>query len=762
MNSQSNPFALLNTIPSTYKPNVSGVCYEGDSFKAYLSARDPEEQIVTYFLMGGSLPVGAFLDPTTGIISGTLSLAHLITQAPLYRDNTWVFAVGAFDGVNPPETDITWFSITVKHIPTPPQWAANSSVDPVLTLYEGDNISNSTANVGVLPVFTGPNITGYQIQGVVVRDYQLIDSSLPDVANNRVYATVTYSATGLPSGFSMTSNGVITGQLPPISDQYIPKAGTLFTANVAVATTNFAASKNFQIRVNNVNVPPIWSTGSSLGAINEFASVSIQLAATDADGDTLTYAASGLPGWLSLQSNGLLTGTAPLNPSPRTIGASVASTFTATVSDGTAAPVARTFTISVTTVNRPPVWNSSGFLGQGYGGNAFSTQLSASDPDTASTGQSVTYLFACGSFPPGLNLSAAGAINGTLPVVGNDTNYAFTVGASDGLAVTYQNFSITSLKIPEQPPVWDTPSSVISDLQEGTSFGFQLQAHSPQGHGLSFFLTAGTSWPPGIGMSSSGFVSGTHPTVGQDTFWPAIAVGVSDGVAETDQVFFITTRYNAPPVVPHGSVEWFGDADWYVPGNVTLLNFDWVVGAGGGGGQGLEKGNGGGGGGGGSGGVQQNVQIGVNGGDWIHIQIGQGGSNAAGVNGNASDGGHTIIYLNGNPVIDSGGGHGGFGTTNIGSTYISAPGGDAGYPNGNPGQPGSYGTGDRSSGPGGDGGDGPPALGGERGHGGGFGQNGGNGTGYGSGGGGGGFLDRTNPLVWSGGNGANGYARVSY
>lgn len=90
-----------------------------------------------------------------------------------------------------------------------------------------------------------------------------------------------------------------------------------------------------------INDNPVWSTtAGSLGTLAN-GSVSIQLASTDDESESRTYALSSgtLPNGLSLSSSGLISGTMSANPATYS--------FTVTVSDGTNAPVSRSFSISV-------------------------------------------------------------------------------------------------------------------------------------------------------------------------------------------------------------------------------------------------------------------------------------------------------------------------------------------------------------------------------------------------------------------------------
>ena len=90
-----------------------------------------------------------------------------------------------------------------------------------------------------------------------------------------------------------------------------------------------------------INDSPVWSTtAGSLGSYNN-GSVSIQLASTDDESESIAYALSSgaLPTGLSLSSGGLISGT--LNASPNTY------SFTIAASDGVNTAVTRSFSLQV-------------------------------------------------------------------------------------------------------------------------------------------------------------------------------------------------------------------------------------------------------------------------------------------------------------------------------------------------------------------------------------------------------------------------------
>ncbi|WP_263984057.1 putative Ig domain-containing protein [Streptomyces sp. HPF1205] len=116
--------------------------------------------------------------------------------------------------------------------------------------------------------------------------------------------TLTYAATGLPAGLSISSAGLITGT---------PTAAGTFTVTVtATDSTGASGAASFTWTVSgdgSGNTVTVTDPGSQSGTVGT-AITGLQVHATDsASGQTLTYTASGLPAGLSISSAGLITGT---------------------------------------------------------------------------------------------------------------------------------------------------------------------------------------------------------------------------------------------------------------------------------------------------------------------------------------------------------------------------------------------------------------------------------------------------------------------
>lgn len=192
-------------------------------------------------------------------------------------------------------------------------------------------------------------------------------------------------------------------------------------------------------------------TTASIGSTYSF-----QIAATDADGDPLTYTASGLPSWLSLNATtGLLSGT----PGATNVGSSPG--IVLSVSDGKASASLAAFTLTVaaspTDTVRPTVASTS--PSNGATGVAVNTSIAVTfnEPMQASTLSTSTFIVAgvtgtvaasgnTATFTPSSPLNSGttyvvtlkGGSGGATDLAGNslaaDVSFSFTVGSGTSLA----------------------------------------------------------------------------------------------------------------------------------------------------------------------------------------------------------------------------------------------------------------------------------------------------------------------------------------
>src|SRR5438552_2845575 len=168
---------------------------------------------------------------------------------------------------------------------------------------------------------------------------------------------VSYTATNLPGGLTINAaTGRISGI---ISAGAAASSPYLVSASASNAAGN-KSSVQFTWIIGVNNAPSLTNPGNRTNAAN--AVISLQLVATDPDGDVLTYSATGLPPSLTVNgTTGLISGT--LSSSAGTYN------VTATASDG-ALTNSKTFTWTVTVVTLPAPWTSQDVGGPAVAGSA--------------------------------------------------------------------------------------------------------------------------------------------------------------------------------------------------------------------------------------------------------------------------------------------------------------------------------------------------------------------------------------------------------
>ena len=165
------------------------------------------------------------------------------------------------------------------------------------------------------------------------------------------------------------------------------------------------ATDTFSWTVTNTNRAPAFDTDLGDRTSAEGAVISLDAGATDPDGDALTYAATGLPAGLSINTaSGLISGTigyAAAAASPYNV--------SVTVRDGLTVDATDTFSWTVTNTNRAPAFDQDLGDRTSAEGAVISLDAGATDPD----GDALTY--AATGLPAGLSINtASGLISGTI------------------------------------------------------------------------------------------------------------------------------------------------------------------------------------------------------------------------------------------------------------------------------------------------------------------------------------------------------------
>ena len=174
----------------------------------------------------------------------------------------------------------------------------------VVQAYNRSSGVSLKSNEAVLNVAGGTNRAPTLTQPANRTSAENSTASLQLVGSDPDGTAVTYSATGLPQGLAINaSSGLISGTLSYTS------AGT-HTVTARVSDGALTASRTFTWTVTNTNRAPTLTQPSNRTTARG-STVSLQLVASDPDGNPLTYSAIGLPTGLTVNSStGRISGTA--------------------------------------------------------------------------------------------------------------------------------------------------------------------------------------------------------------------------------------------------------------------------------------------------------------------------------------------------------------------------------------------------------------------------------------------------------------------
>jgi VCBS repeat-containing protein len=344
---------------------------------------------------------------------------------------------------------------------------------------------------------TEDNTLNVTAPGVLGNDTDLDSDPLAAVlVSGPANGTLTLNTNG---SFTYTPNADYSG-----TDSFTYKANDgQDDSNVATVT----------ITVNPVNdAPLVFNPGGQANAPND--TVSRYVLVYEADGDPVTFSATGLPPGLSIDSaSGEITGTIASSAeagSPYTV--------TVTASDGTLTD-SETFTWTVGYVE---------LLNPGNQHNVVEDDiwlpLTAFDRD----GEPLT--FSAAGLPPGLSIdTATGEIIGTISSTADaGSPYAVTVTAAHGGHSASQTFNWTVARVGVVNP-GDQHSAT------GDTLSLWVAARAGSGQTLSY---SATGLPPGLAMNSdTGEISGTVAATADSGSPYTVTVGVSAGAYSDSATF---------------------------------------------------------------------------------------------------------------------------------------------------------------------------------------------------------------------------------
>lgn len=360
----------------------------------------------------------------------------------------------------------------------------------------------------------------------VIADIANQESTVGDAVSLQLVATdedadpLSFSASGLPNGLSVSDFGVISGA---------PSKADSFTVTVIVDDgQGNKPSASFAWLVNAKTdpepdpdsepnkAPVIQAISDQSGTVDD--TVSLQIVATDPDEDPLGFSASGLPEGLTLSETGEITGSLSKKGSY---------TVAVSVTDDKSNKAVTGFVWLVkakSTVDPEPETNKAPVIQpildqENTVGESVTLQVVASDDD----GDPLE--FTATGLPDSLVMSTSGAITGVLTKA-NSFEVTVTVNDKQG---NKPSATFTWLVNPNKAPSITNPGPQESIINETVNLA--LSASDPEGNAFSF---SAAGLPDGLDISPSGVITGKPSRV--DSF--SVNVTVEDSLKNKAEVTF--------------------------------------------------------------------------------------------------------------------------------------------------------------------------------------------------------------------------------
>ncbi|WP_444994436.1 putative Ig domain-containing protein [Aliikangiella sp. IMCC44359] len=382
-----------------------------------------------------------------------------------------------------------------------------------LNVISADN-PNQAPSITSSPVLTVDEKQQYTYQ---------VNATDPDVND-----TLTYSATILPEGMTISVSGLI---------NWIPTSLQIGSHSVNVVVTDAGGltdSQSFNLVVNDINEAPA-ITSTPIEVANENSVYIYQVEASDPDvNDTLTYSATSLPDGMTVDpSTGLINWT----PSTAQIGSHP---IVIVVTDSMGLSDTQNFDLVVSNVNDAPFITSTP-LTEIDEKQSYIYDVNATDPDVS---DNLTY--ALTTKPAGMSISTDTGVINWIPTNNQIGTHSVVVVVTDNGGLTdTQSFNITVNDVNEAPVITSTPLTLVN---EESVYLYQVNATDPDPNDtLSFYLS---TQPAGMTIdTTSGLIRWT-PSSGQVGIH-SVALYVSDikGLLDTQEFVITVANVNQAPVI---------------------------------------------------------------------------------------------------------------------------------------------------------------------------------------------------------------------
>ena len=355
---------------------------------------DPNNDTLNYILSGDDSSL--FQVDSNGVVTFKTA-PNFENPSDNDTDNTYEVTVTVDDGQTPKLSDSQSYTVMLQNVNEAP--TVSSEISDV-TYAENASISLDVSS-HFADVDTGTNLT--------------------------------FTATGLPTGLTMNTAGVISGSVTDDSQVKV------HTVEVTASDGSLSVTDTFTLTIINATNTPIIVSPISDVTYAENASISLNVSShfTDADGTSLTFTATGLPMGLTMNTAGVISGSVTDDSQ---IGEH---TVEVTASDGVISET-NTFTITITNVNDAPTV-ATPISDVAYAETVpIRLDISSHFVDV-DTGTSLT--FTAMGLPTGLTMNTAGVISGSVTDDSQIAEHTVEVTASDGSSSVINTFTLTIASI---------------------------------------------------------------------------------------------------------------------------------------------------------------------------------------------------------------------------------------------------------------------------------------------------------------------------
>ncbi|NTX13749.1 tandem-95 repeat protein [Myxococcus sp. CA056] len=448
---------------------------------------------------------------------------------------------------------------------TSPEVASDRDIVLRLNVSDGSLTSTDFVTVRVLNVNRAPTVNAGLDGSANERGSFTLSGSASDADGDSVTYLWT-QVSGTPVALTGYTAASATFATPEVDFD------TTLTFRLTVSDGKVSVNDTVDVVIHDVNRAPV-VTASSV-TVDERSTANLTATASDADGDTLTYAWTQLSG-APVTLSGADTATASFATGE--VAANAVLTFRVTVSDGTATAT-QDVTVNVLHINRAPTVNAG--LDGSVNERAVAT-LSGSASDVDGDALTYTWVQTAGT-PVGITNATSAIATFTAPETATGETLTFRLTVSDGGSTASDTVNVQVNPVNRTPAVTASPVTV----NERTTATLIATGTDPDGDTLTYAwtqLSGAAVTLSGANTATATFTAAEVITTATLTF----RVTVSDGTATASHDVTVTVlNANRAPTANAGADGTVGARSEYTLSGVggdadgDVLTYTWVQTAG--------------------------------------------------------------------------------------------------------------------------------------------------------------------------------------